>query len=332
VINAAGPWVDSIREIDGSKQGKRIHLTKGVHLVFDHTRFPLNQATYFDTPDKRMVFAIPRNGKTYIGTTDTNYNGDVVHPQMNTEDRDYILRAANFMFPTLALAAEDIESSWAGLRPLIHEDGKSPSELSRKDEIFVSPSGLISIAGGKLTGYRKMAERVVDLAADSLTSAIRKFPASTTSQVKLSGGEVGGSKHYASFISGAIKKGIEAGLSADESEQLARRYGSNVNKVYALMHSHLEATENSSLPKARLASLLYGIEAEMVVSPEDYFVRRTGELYFDIQSVHQWKEPVLQFMKQQFAWSESEAQVHRTQLEILLADAVTPLGSVTDHG
>jgi glycerol-3-phosphate dehydrogenase len=326
VINAAGPWVDTIREMDGSKQGKRIHLTKGVHLVIDQERFPLKQAIYFDTPDKRMLFAIPRDGKTYIGTTDTTYIGDIVHPQMTTEDRDYIIRAANNMFPAIKLAPADIESSWAGLRPLIHEDGKSPSELSRKDEIFISPSGLISIAGGKLTGYRKMAERVVDLAADTLASAIRIIPASTTAHIKLSGGQVGGSKQYGQFIAKSVSRGIEAGLTKEEAEQLARRYGSNVDKVYAILLNHSSAVDSLSLPKARLASLIYAIEAEMVVSPQDYFVRRTGELYFDIHAVYQWKEPVLLFMSQYFGWNELEADEHRAQLEMLLADAVTPLG------
>jgi glycerol-3-phosphate dehydrogenase len=325
VINAAGPWVDTIREMDGSKQGKRVHLTKGVHIVIDQKRFPLKQAIYFDTPDKRMLFAIPRDGKTYIGTTDTTYTGDIVHPQMTTEDRDYIIRAANNMFPAIELTPTDIESSWAGLRPLIHEDGKSPSELSRKDEIFISPSGLISIAGGKLTGYRKMAERVVDLAAAALTSATRIIPASTTAHIKLSGGNFGGSKQYEPFIANSVNRGIEAGLIKEEAEQLARLYGSNVDKVYALLLNYVSAADSLSLPKARLASLLYAIEEEMVVSPQDYFVRRTGELYFDIHAVNQWKEPVLHFMTQYFGWSELEAELHRAQLEMLLDDAITPL-------
>lgn len=133
-------------------------MTKGIHLVFDGRRFPLQQAIYFDTPDKRMVFAIPRDGKTYVGTTDTDYVGDIAHPRMSEEDRRYLLSCVNEMFPELKLDASDVESSWAGLRPLIYEEGKSPSEVSRRDEIFRSPSGLITIAGGKLTGYRKMAE------------------------------------------------------------------------------------------------------------------------------------------------------------------------------
>lgn len=168
IINAGGPWVDELREIDGSKQGKALHLTKGVHLVFSQARFPLKQAIYFDAPDGRMIFAIPRGEKTYAGTTDTDYNGDIAHPTVTVADRDYLLEAINAMFPSLNLTADDVESSWAGLRPLIAEEGKSPDEISRKDEIFISDSGLISMAGGKLTGYRKMAEEAVDTVVDQL--------------------------------------------------------------------------------------------------------------------------------------------------------------------
>ncbi|MFS7121170.1 FAD-dependent oxidoreductase [Carnobacterium maltaromaticum] len=82
IINASGPWVDDLRELDDSKKGKTMHLTKGVHLVIDESKFPISNAIYFDTPfdDKRMMFAIPREGKTYIGTTDTNYKGDPKEP------------------------------------------------------------------------------------------------------------------------------------------------------------------------------------------------------------------------------------------------------------
>ncbi len=109
-----------------------------------------------------MVFAIPRGNKTYVGTTDTFYDKDAAVPKMTTEDRAYIIKAINYMFPTVKITEKDIESSWAGVRPLIYEEGKSASEISRKDEIWTSDSGLITIAGGKLTGYRKMAEMVVD--------------------------------------------------------------------------------------------------------------------------------------------------------------------------
>ncbi len=148
--------------------------TKGVHLVFDQSVFPLKQAVYFDTPDGRMVFAIPREGKTYVGTTDTVYKEALEHPRMTTADRDYVINSINYMFPELNITANDIESSWAG-RPLIHEEGKDPSEISRKDEIWTSDSGLITIAGGKLTGYRKMAEHIVDLVRDRLKKKAKRI-------------------------------------------------------------------------------------------------------------------------------------------------------------
>ncbi|MFM7854630.1 MAG: glycerol-3-phosphate dehydrogenase/oxidase [Flammeovirgaceae bacterium] len=162
VVNAAGPWVDDLREINHSKKGKRLHLTKGVHLVVPREKFNVAQAIYFDVGDGRMIFAIPRDRTTYIGTTDTNYDGDKDKVDTQLADAEYLLHAVHVTFPNIHLQLGDVESSWAGLRPLIHEEGKSASELSRKDEIFVSDTGLISIAGGKLTGYRKMAERIVN--------------------------------------------------------------------------------------------------------------------------------------------------------------------------
>src|SRR5690625_8006803 len=102
-------------------------LMKVVQLVIDLTDFPLNQAIYFDTPDKRMVFAIPREGKTYVGTTDTFYDADIAHPTMTVEDRDYLIDAINYMFPTLNMTAEKVEYSCSGLRLLIAENPKKPS-------------------------------------------------------------------------------------------------------------------------------------------------------------------------------------------------------------
>lgn len=134
-----------------------------MHIVIDKNRLPVHQAIYFDVVgDNRMIFVIPRNNSIYIGTTDTDYTGDKNIIEVTAQDAAYLLKAVNNVFPDAGLQTQDIISSWAGLRPLIHEEGKSPSELSRKDEIFIADSGLISIAGGKLTGYRKMAEKVVN--------------------------------------------------------------------------------------------------------------------------------------------------------------------------
>ncbi|TPO52336.1 FAD-dependent oxidoreductase, partial [Salmonella enterica subsp. enterica serovar Typhimurium] len=140
------PWVDKIREMDNSKKGKYLHLTKGVHVVVDKDKFPITNSIYFDTPfnDGRMMFAIPREGKVYIGTTDTFYEKNPAEPDIKREDVLYIINGVNQMFDIEPLSLEDVESAWAGVRPLIHEDGKDPSEISRRDEIFVSDRGLYS--------------------------------------------------------------------------------------------------------------------------------------------------------------------------------------------
>ena len=175
VISAAGPWVDELRSLNNSKKGKQLHLTKGVHLVFPYEKLPVKQSVYFDIPDGRMMFAIPRGKVTYVGTTDTNYNDNKDRVRTDIADAIYLISAVNNMFPDINLELDDIVSSWAGLRPLIHEEGKSASELSRKDEIFVSDSGLISIAGGKLTGYRKMAHRVVETVLKNLPKEKKQY-------------------------------------------------------------------------------------------------------------------------------------------------------------
>src|SRR6218665_1361825 len=171
LVNAAGPWVDELDELDKKSQGGKLNLTKGVHLVVDHKKLPVRQSLYVDTQDGRMVFIIPRDGKTYIGTTDTFYKADKSHPSITPEDKGYLLKCVNACFPGNSITLQDIESGWEGIRPLINKPGKGPSEISRRDETFTWPSGLITIAGGKLTGYRKMAQRVVDLVAHHISKS-----------------------------------------------------------------------------------------------------------------------------------------------------------------
>ncbi|MGO4547169.1 glycerol-3-phosphate dehydrogenase/oxidase [Paenibacillus sp. 2TAB23] len=329
IINATGPWVDDIREMDGSKKGKTLRLTKGVHLVFDKSRFPLRQAVYFDTPDGRMVFAIPRAGKTYFGTTDTNYKGNTVNPVMTLEDRTYLLQAVNFMFPELKLVESDVESSWAGLRPLIQQEGKSPSEISRRDEIFVSDSGLISIAGGKLTGYRKMAETVVDKVVELLgqEGSGLQFAKGDTKSIPMSGGDLGGSGGFESFVNKKTAEGSKFGFSKEESKFLAERYGSNVDQLFKLAQSTAEWAVAFKLPLMLAVQLRYAIEAEMAVKPADFFIRRTGDLFFRIDHVKQWKEAAMSAMAELLGWSEEQYAVYSAELEEKLVEAVEPLRS-----
>jgi glycerol-3-phosphate dehydrogenase len=322
VVNAAGPWVDRVRNKDYSKNGKKLRLTKGIHLVIDQSVFPLKQAIYFDTPDGRMVFAIPRDGKTYVGTTDTFYDNNPAHPKMLEEDRAYVLNAIRYMFPSVNVTEQDVESSWAGVRPLIYEEGKDPSEISRKDEIWEGESGLITIAGGKLTGYRKMAETVVDLVAKRLEQQGRApFPPCQTKRLPISGGEVGGSENLPHFIEQKGKEAIRYGLTEEEGKQLAKMYGSNVDHLFRIAQSY----EGGNLPVMVYAQLKYALEEEMVCKPVDFFIRRTGALFFNIQWVHQWKQAVIDEMDAYFGWTQDEKQTYTDELEQELTDAVTPV-------
>ncbi len=324
IVNAAGPWVDTIREMDHSKRGKYLHLTKGVHIVIDGKRFPMEQSLYFDTTngDKRMIFVIPRDGKVYAGTTDTTYTKYPIDPEPTAEDRDYILEAINGMFPSVHLMPQDVESSWAGVRPLIQEEGKSPSEISRKDEIFVSESGLISIAGGKLTGYRKMAERVVNEVTSELAAETGKaYPACQTIHAELSGGHFGGSAHYSDYVRQIVTEGVQLGLTEKEAKELAKKYGTNTGSVYELIRANRDEAEENHLPPPIYATVEYALIYEMAVSPVDYFTRRTGKTLFDIQWAEKWKQPVLDYMAHRLSWNGEQSEQYKRELEKSFAEA-----------
>jgi glycerol-3-phosphate dehydrogenase len=326
VVNAAGPWADSLRKLDGSLDGKTLRLTKGIHLVFDKSRFPLDHAVYFDHSDGRMIFAIPRGRKTYVGTTDTDYDGDIAHPRMTKEDQAYLLAAVNGMFPGLWLTEADIETGWAGLRPLIAEEGKSPSEVSRRDEVFVSDSGLITIAGGKLTGYRKMAETVVDRVARQLAKEGMRTAPCRTKHLPVSGGDVGGSAGFPSFVERKAREGVKLGLTATEAEALARFYGSNVDRLFRLAEELRQEADGEQMPLSVLMRLAYAVEEECAATPTDFFLRRTGWMLFDLPAVMRYKDAVIESMARRLDWTEDEKRRHAADLQQAVEEATVALG------
>ena len=311
VISAAGPWVDEIRSVNNSKKGKRLHLTKGVHLVFPYEKLPVKQSVYFDIPDGRMMFAIPRGKVTYVGTTDTNFNHDKDKVTTDLADAIYLLSAVNNMFPKINLEMEDIVSSWAGLRPLIHEEGKSASELSRKDEIFTSDTGLISIAGGKLTGYRKMAERVVDRIAKKLEEEGVALKECFTEEIPLAGNvDFKKFKHVKKYIAEIYDRIKPNGFTEHDAWFLVTNYGKQTETILETFTTLKDADSYERMAKAELR---FGIDYEMVQNPMDFFIRRTGRLYFDIDSVRSLMKPILEEFKsiykvddaQLVAWEEA---------------------------
>jgi glycerol-3-phosphate dehydrogenase len=279
-------------------------------------RLPIQQAIYFDVPDGRMIFAIPRGRITYIGTTDTDYHDKQEDVITTHEDAVYLLNAVNETFPTVKLQLSDIESSWAGLRPLIHEEGKSASELSRKDEIFISDSGLISMAGGKLTGYRKMAERAVDLVIKR-TLSDRNLKDCHTAMVKLAGGDFRNAKEVVEYTKQLTETIRVIGL-YDYAKYLISNYGRNSDVILDHLKKMNEPPSDFSLAKAEL---WYCIHHEMVISPLDFFVRRTGMLFFYMNRLMKLKQLILDEFKKYFEWSDEKVNAELEKLNQAIKEA-----------
>ncbi len=324
-VSAAGPWVDKIRKKDNSINHKYLHLTKGVHVVFPVEKLPIKQSVYFDVEDGRMIFAIPRGRCTYVGTTDTNYNGDLNRVVATKADVEYLIKAINNAFPDVNLTLDDVESNWAGLRPLIHEEDKDPSELSRKDEVFISASGLISIAGGKLTGYRKMAHRVIDVVLKTLPEKRKKkFKKSSTENMALvtpilhNSGEV---EIYQVVVENEL---LKKGISEEDYKYYAWYLTTTYGKNTAVILEKIDFFANGKpLENLIRAELWYCIHHEMTNSLADFFVRRTGRLYFHIYSVTKYFDIVLKDFKKYLNWDEKREEFEKKIMNLLLEDATT---------
>ena len=316
VVSAAGPWVDTLRKKDDSLEGKKLFLSKGVHIVVPHDRLPLHNAVYFDVPDGRMMFAIPRNRVTYIGTTDTPYKGDMNDIPAYTEDVNYILDGANQAFPTAKLTIDDVESHWAGLRPLIYEEGKSASEMSRKDEIFESPTGLISIAGGKLTGYRKMAERIVDLVGERFAQAHdRNIGATKTTEIPLTAEPFNSPAEVDRYLTQLREEMAPLNLADFYPRYLLSNYGKVASRIVA---DAAKYTDRGTEIALALAELDYCLAEELVFTPMDFYNRRTGRLYFAVTTIAPTQDAVIDHMAAYFDWDDATKAAYVAEQEAAL--------------
>jgi len=312
VVSAAGIWVDELRKKDNSFGGKRLHHTKGIHIVIPKSRFNLSHAIYFDVGDNRMVFAIPRFDVVYIGTTDTNFKKNLDKPDITKEDVKYLLNAINKIAPTANLKIKDVESAWSGIRPLIHEDGKDPSELSRKDEIFYSDSGLLSIAGGKLTGYRVMAKKVVDIVAERLEKKNEiEYKKCKTKKIKLSGGEFNfpPEMHYLiEYADAKYDEVKETGISVADFKNLFYRYGKNIDLLIEKAYGNYMDKRKTKEVWVK-AEVWYAIHYEMVTNLSDYFIRRTGKIHFFVNEIPKELDLVASFMAKYLSWTEEQKKI-----------------------
>ena len=170
VVNATGVWADDVRALDEGSNPASIRPAKGVHITVPWTRVRNDIAVIVPVPsDKRSVFVVPWGDHTYIGTTDTEYEGSLDHPGCTEDDVAYLLAALNGV-STVGATRDDVVGAWAGLRPLLRGSGRARTrDLSRRHAVRVSPSGVVTVTGGKLTTYRRMAVDAVDAATRVLS-------------------------------------------------------------------------------------------------------------------------------------------------------------------
>jgi len=312
VVNAAGPWVDEVRSLDEKEDSeKKLVLSKGVHLVFDRAKFPIEHTVYFDKGDGRLIFAVPRNNTVYVGTTDTIHPNSPDELKVSDWDVDYLMEGINGKFSKLGLNKSDILSSWVGVRPLIYEEGKDITEISRKDEIFIAPSGLITIAGGKLTGYRHMAKDIIDTFLDQLDGNYSKCK---TEQIKLTNKPFKDSKAVqvaVDQLSAIIKNPLVPNWMG---AYLIYNYG---NAAFDIIK---EVNPNDlNLETITMSELTYTIDFESVRTLLDFYERRTGRLYFEIASIIPTLDSVADLASNKFGWTQqqqkSEVNSIRTAVE-----------------
>jgi glycerol-3-phosphate dehydrogenase len=163
LVNATGVWAEEIEGMAG--RPPRFHLapSKGVHLSLSSSDLRIDVALVFPTGDGRVLFAVPWHGYVIVGTTDEEYHGDIVAPDCSPEEEAQVLRAVNRFFG-LSLGHEAVRSRWAGVRPLVSTGkARATKDLSRKPWIDIDDRGLVTITGGKLTTFRRMAQEAVDL-------------------------------------------------------------------------------------------------------------------------------------------------------------------------
>lgn len=261
---------------------KELYPTKGIHIVVVKERFPLKEAFYFDTHDGRMIFAIPRQNHVYIGTTDTPYIDDLRHPIADNDDVEYLLKAVNLKFSGINLIKNDVVSCWAGIRPLIRNREKKPGEISRREELFVSQSGLITITGGKLTGYRLMAKRVVDMIPRD-----DNFVKCFTHKIRACGSNWENPPTLHELVEIADHKYDEAkqtGISMADFKRLFYRYGTEIDLITEKAYEYLNQMQNIEHIWIK-AELWYAVNFEMVTNMSDFCIYRSEMVLFETEKL-----------------------------------------------
>jgi glycerol-3-phosphate dehydrogenase len=292
IVNAAGPWVEAIQRLEDPEAKPFLHLSKGIHISIPATKLPVRNLLVLNTLDKRRLFALRRGDVVYVGTTDTTYEpGADIWPSIDREDVDYLLEPVARYFETAPITAADIVGAWAGLRPLIADPTKkNPSELSRRDELLFGPLGVLSIAGGKLTGYRGMARRVLETIADQLGRPVPELG----DEAPLPGGDFDGD------LDALASRLIQAhGIDQPSADRLARLFGAEAAQVLALGAAPIHPSSRCVVGEVRWA-----VEHEGAATLEDLLYRRTRLPLYDLDA-REAIEPLAALLGDALGWDEA---------------------------
>ncbi len=298
-VNATGPWTDAVRALDDGSAAPLLRPTKGVHVAVPRHRVGNMGALTLTSPlDGRVMFVLPWGDVTVIGTTDTDHAGAAEDVEPTTADVTYLLRSTNAFFPDARLGTDDVLAAWAGLRPLLANGGAgSTAEVPREHRIVESASGLLTIAGGKLTTYRSMAAQLVDAVAASLRALDgRRIPGARTDLEPLPGGEVADLELLVRELG---KERVPEPLARHRVET----YGSESTAVANL------AAREAALAKPLLegwpvlqAEVLYHARREMALNVSDVLIRRTRLFHGDARQATAAAPVVAGLLARELGW------------------------------
>lgn len=316
VINASGVWMEETIRIDGFNTGnlpKSLRPSKGIHLTVSPDRLKVGAAWLIPSlTGHRFYFVVPWEGRVNIGTTDTDYDDGKDAPEAEADEVLEILKAINSYFPEARLDQSDVISAWAGLRPLITDpNAKDTTAVSRKEEMFETADGLISLGGGKLTTYRLMAERGIDLALKRLGKSSN---GQTTADIPISGGEI--SRAELETTAREISHHYE--LPIEITRHVVLTYGSNFDSVFRLMLDDESLRERliDGLPNVK-AEIVYAARSEMAVTLADALARRTRLAMLAGAASLEIAPTAAELMAAELGWDDAE---RARQLELFAAE------------
>lgn len=316
VINSTGPWTDRTVAMSRRLQtGPLLRPTKGVHIVVDHVKLPVNNAVVcFHPQDGRVLFAIPWGDQTYVGTTDTDYEGDPAEVAATREDVDYLIDAAAAYFPDFVLTYDDVVATWAGLRPLMRPatetEDMTESSVSREHQIVVGADGLITIAGGKLTTYRRMSAEAVDTAVKMLrlsNSLPSRLTAANTDQEPLPGAVGWPDNDDHDAVAVRVREASGGKLDERQSLYLGNRYGMRALDIAAAVKADSSVGEPLVAGRPEIvAEIDHAVQTEMAATVEDILLRRTQIYYRDKNQGLTAADFVAARMGEQMGWSPEQ--------------------------